>query len=64
MGGGKLASAAGINYLVGDGGGRDIIFIRGDSTVLQGSAMSQARNRSWTKWIGNCSLNRAQRNRN
>lgn len=64
MGGGKLASAAGINYLVGDGGGRDIIFIRGDSTVLQGRAMSQARNGSPTKWIGDCSLCGAQRNRN
>lgn len=63
-GGGKLASAAGINYLVGDGGGRDIIFIRGDSTVLQGKPMSQARNGSPTKWIGDCSWYGARRNRN
>lgn len=64
MGGGKLTSAAGRNYLVGDGGGRDIIFIRDDSTILQGRAMSQTRNWRPTELIGNCSLYRARRNRN
>jgi hypothetical protein len=64
MGGGKVSSAAGMICLVGDGGGRDIIFIRDDSTVLQGRAMSQARNWSQTKWNGDCSLYRAQGDRN
>jgi hypothetical protein len=47
-------SAAGIDFVVGDGGGTAIIFIRGDQ---RSEGMTQTR--SLANGPGNCSLGRA-----